>query len=562
MGNTYTRISEKDEKHTTRLASRGQGTAGERTSPNETVFVLILVLLCLTLFFFRLGNRPLWDVDEGMHAATSKDMVLTGDWITPKLNGDNFYDKPILYNWFAAISFLVFGFTAFAARLPAALLGLGGVMITYLLGRRMAGPTVGFLSGVILATSVEYIILSRNVIHDISLAFFVTLALFFFYTGFKNERHRRMYLLVFYASLGFAVLAKGPLGVLLPALIVGLFLILEGKLSFLKEMEMGWGVLIFLAIAAPWYILISLRNRDYGQYFFIQQNLMRFLSPEAHHSQPFYYYLPVLLGGFLPWSWCLPLALIRAFRGRIRNMGEETVFVVLWFVVVFAFFSLASSKLSTYILPLFPAVSLLVGMLWHDLLRTPTPALRKGFLYCFIPIMGILLLAVLYIWINPPASLESGFGVGLTRLNALFHGILGGAALSLFLFLNKNYRAFFATTAGLIVFVFLFILVVMVPSVNPYRSTKGLAQRLDRLAPPGEKLVFFEKLKDSALFYTNRRALVLDTTQQLMDYLASPQRVFCVIEKESLDKLEKLDEMAYVIDHEGDKLIISNRKPS
>jgi 4-amino-4-deoxy-L-arabinose transferase-like glycosyltransferase len=534
----------------------------KRTRKAEFLFVVILLLLSLTLFFFQLGRRPLWDIDEGMHAATSKHMVLSGDWITPQFNGENFYDKPILYNWLAAISFLVFGFTEFAARLPAATLGLGCVMVTYLLGRKMFGPTVGFLSGVILATNGEYIILSRGVIHDIALVFFLTLALFFFYMGFKNERQRKTHLLLFYASAGFAVLAKGPVGVLLPALIIVFFLLVKGKLGFLREMEIGWGILIFLAIAAPWYVLISLRNKDFVGYFFIQQNLLRFLSPMAHHHRPFYYYFPVLLGGFSPWSCFLPLAFIHALRGRFEKVGDGTIFLIVWFVVIFLFFSMASSKLATYILPLFPAVSLLVGILWHELLEAPTPWLRKGFSYSFITLLGILALATFYMWMNPPTRFESMYGVHLTRLNYLLLWVVGGGAASFWLFLNKKFRASFSTMAGTVVSVILFIILAMLPSIDPYRSTKGLARELDMMLPPGEKLVFFDKLWDSALFYTNRRAIVLSAPQQLKDFLASGRRVFCVIDKTDLEKFEAVKHMTYVLGKEGSKLLISNRQSS
>ena len=140
----------------------------------EIFFVIILISICLLLYFFRLGYMPLGDIDEAMHASTSKDMVLSGNWLTPQYNGENFYDKPPLYNWLVAISFMLFGFTEFAARLPAVLLGLGCVMITYWLARRMFGPVVAFLSALVLATSAEFIVLSRVVVHDISLAFFIT----------------------------------------------------------------------------------------------------------------------------------------------------------------------------------------------------------------------------------------------------------------------------------------------------------------------------------------------------------------------------------------------------
>ena len=120
-----------------------------------------LVLLCLALFFLRLGGFALWDIDEGMHASTSKIMVQSGDWLAPVYNGEPFYDKPPLYNWFVALSFLVFGFTEFAARLPSALLGLGTVLLTYRFGRRMLGAEAAFLGAAVLATSLEFVVLSR-----------------------------------------------------------------------------------------------------------------------------------------------------------------------------------------------------------------------------------------------------------------------------------------------------------------------------------------------------------------------------------------------------------------
>ena len=344
----------------------------------EPFLIFILIGTCLILYFFGLGAGPMGDIDEAMHAATSKDMVLSGDWVTPRYNGENFYDKPPLYNWLVAVSFLVFGFSEFAARLPAALLGSGCVMITYWLGRRMFGPPAAFLSALVLATSAEYIILSRVVVHDISLVFFDTLALALFFIGYQSNRQRKPAFLIGYAALGVAVLAKGPVGVVLPLMIIGLFLIYKRQLRFLKEMQIGWGVLIFLAVAAPWYILVSLRNPEYTEYFFLQQNIGSFLSQQSRHPRPFYYYIPILLGGLFPWSLFLPLAVWRAFRNRRAARGDGLIFALIWFAVVLVFFSAASSKLGTYILPLFPAASVLVGALWLILFANQTKRFTKA----------------------------------------------------------------------------------------------------------------------------------------------------------------------------------------
>jgi 4-amino-4-deoxy-L-arabinose transferase-like glycosyltransferase len=522
--------------------------------------ILILCALCFVLFFFRLGDRPLWDVDEGMHAATSKDMVQTGDWITPKFNGENFYDKTPLYNWFAALAFLALGFTEFAARLPAALLGLGTVLVTYLLGKRMFGPRAGLLGGVVLATSPEFIVLSRVVVHDISLAFFISLALFFFYAAYSDEKNRLRNLFLFYGAAGFAVLAKGPIGVLLPGMIIGLFLLVKGRLNFLKEMALGWGALITLLVAAPWYVLISVRNADYLSYFILKQNLGNFLSKtQAHHPQPFYYYIPVFLGGMLPWSFFLPLAFFRALNRRLKQVSDGVLFLLIWFAVIFLFFSAANSKLGTYILPSFPAAALLIGGVWRELISSPTPGLRRGMAWSLTPLQVIFIAGMLFIVLEQPV-IEKMLQYGITLYDlsgpwAVMTGIsIGGSVFFAF----RHYRAAFTAMAAMIVIGILIIDVGYIPKVNPFRSTKVLAKEMDELLPPGENLVFFHRIKDSALFYTNRRATELHTEQELLDYMNSSKRALCVIEQEEYDKFERVVHSSSVLNEEGDKVLISN----
>ena len=528
----------------------------------DILFLSLLVILCLILFFSALGNRPLWDVDEGMHAATSKDMILSGDWITPQFNGENFYDKPVLFNWLAAISFLILGFSEFAARLPAALLGTGCVLATYFLGKRMHSPTVGFLGGVILATSVEFIILSRVVVHDIALTFFITLALYFFYRAYTDKSRRKSVWFLFYASLGFAVLSKGPIGVLLPGLIIFLFLIIKRRLNIIKDMQLGWGTLFFLVIAAPWYGLIILRNEDYAGYFFIQQNLAYFFSGESRHPRPFYYYIPILAGGFAPWVFFLPAALFRALRKKFGHTEDGTLLLVLWFGATFLFFSTASSKLSTYILPLFPAVSLLVALLWNDLLAAPgQEGPRGGILYPLALLLAITTVAMVYILANPLDALTTNYGIAPARINIFGLIMVAGTGLIFFLFLNRRYKAALAGITAMVVVGILIFLVFIVPYINPYRSTKGLAEKLDILLPQGEKLTFFHRVKDTALFYTDRKASILRGQQSITEYLASEKRVFCVIDKKHFDVLKSYLPTAHVWAQEGDKLLISNAKP-
>ncbi len=567
---TKTKMTSSLPKSTRRTAQDDRGGEGVRTPaqlPGKKrrpagVFPTILVGLCLLLFFLFLGNRPLWDVDEGMHAATSKDMILSGDWITPQYNGENFYDKPVLFNWLAALSFLVFGFTEFAARLPAALLGTGCVIVTFCLGKRMVNPLVGFLGGVILATSVEFIILSRVVVHDIALTFFTTLALTFFYMGFTDSSRRKSVWLLFYAALGFAVLSKGPIGVLLPGLIIFVFLVFKRRLNVIKEMQILWGIPLFLVIAVPWYLMIMLKNQDYAGYFFIHQNLAYFFSGESRHPRPFHYYIPILIGGFFPWSLFLPTALYRTVRRGLGQIGDGKLFLMTWLIAVFLFFSTASSKLSTYILPLFPAAALLVAGLWSDLFGMPVPrGARKGILYPTALLLLAMVAAILYMLINPITALTVGYGISTTLINVVGLVMTAGIGLIFLLILFRRYPMAFAATTGWVVVGILMFLLLIVPYINPYRSTKGLAATLDPLLPKGEKLTFFHREKDSALFYTDRKAAIIRGQPALAEHLASKKRVFCVIEKKHFDRLVGFLPTAYIWAQEGNKLLISNTKP-
>ena len=533
---------------------------GKKIWQKETFLIIILIGICLVLFFFRLGAGPLGGGDESKHASTSKDMVLSGDWVTPRYNGENFYDKTPLYNWLAAISFLLFGFTEFAARLPAALLGSGGVMITYWLAKRMFGPVVAFLSALVLATSAEYIVLSRVVVHDISLAFFVTLALTLFFVGYKNEKHRRPAFLIGYAALGFAVLAKGPVGVVLPMIIIGLFLIYKRQLWFLKEMQIGWGVLIFFAVAAPWYILISSRNPDYMEYFFLEQNIGSFLSQQSRHPRPFYYYIPVLMGGLFPWSLFLPLAVYRAFRKRSAENGDGLIFALIWFGVVFIFFSMATSKLGTYILPLFPAASVLVGVLWYDLLYESNRVLHKGVFYSYLPFAAMVPLVLIYVLLFPPSSLTTDAPLNLSLFYFIGIWVAGCTLFSFGLVAKRKYKAFIGSIAGMAATLFLLVLIFIVPILSPLVSSKELALKLDKLMRPGESIKFYLKARATFLFYTDRKAELLQNPQQLKDYMNSGEKVYCVFKYDDWEDVANLHGAMQIVARVGDKLIITNKR--
>jgi 4-amino-4-deoxy-L-arabinose transferase-like glycosyltransferase len=323
---------------------------------------------------------------------------------------------------------------------------------------------------------------------------------------------------------------------------------------------LGWGALIFFVVAAPWYVLISIRNEDYISYFFLKQNFGNFLSKvQAHHPEHFYYYVPVLLGGMLPWSFFVPLAVVRPLRQGLRKLDDGVLFLLLWFSVIFLFFSAANSKLGTYILPAFPAVALLVGRLWDEMMTTAAAGLRKGISWSLAPLPVLFLTATIYIMVKRPEArkLQALYGMSLQGMSGLLIALTVILFIAFLFFLARKYWSAFSALAATFAIGMLFFITAYAPIMDPYRSTRTLAKEMDSALRPGEPLVFFWRLWDSALFYTNRRAIVLHTEEQLLAYLSLNKKTLCVIEREKYAKLPKVAAVSHIVDEEGNKLLIS-----
>ncbi len=524
--------------------------------------LVALLVLCGVLFFVGLGNRPLWDGDEGLHASTSREMVESGDWVTPRVNGVAFFDKPAFFNWLVAASYKVFGFTEFASRLPAALLGTLIVLTTWFFGRRMYGATAGFLSAVALATSMQFIVLSRTVVHDIALCLFITLVMGCFFMAFERPTERGRWMLGVYVFSALAVLSKGPIGVLLPGLLLVVFLVFRKRLDFILKSRLITGTLVFLLIAVPWYVLIALRNQEFAEHFFLGQNVGYFFGGggEAGHPKPWYHHVPNLLGGFFPWSLFLPTALIVAFRRLRAGKRDADLYVLIWAVVVFVFFSMAESKLGTYIMPMFPACALLIGSLWPDLMfELKTSRIRMGVLIPLGFLAGLVLLVLLVFLVHPIAEWNQKYGVDLMRVNLLAIIISFFAALAFALGWVRRYLAAFAAVAVIPVVAILFFLYGIAPAINPYRTSRTLAFQLDLYLPEDERMVFFGEEFDSAYFYTGRQAIILEEPWELEALLASPDATYCIIDRRLLETFEQQPKPLHILGREGHKLLLSNR---
>jgi len=520
----------------------------------ELVRVGVLILLCLALYFFGLGQRHLWDTDEGKHASTSKVMVQTGNWLVPQLNGEPFYDKPPLFNWLVALSFVCFGFTEFAARFPAALLGTLTVLATYRFGRQYVSESGAFLGAIVLATSIEWVVLSRTIVHDILLALFVTLACFAFYRGYSEPARRTKYFMLMYVFVGVAVLAKGPVGAVLPGGTILIFLALRREMRFIPRLMLVRGALVAALVAVPPYVLMGLQEPEYLRYFLWEKNFGSFVSEESTHPNPFYYYVPTLLAGFFPWSAFIPLTVWKLLR-RLSALDPGRLFLLVWVGFVFLFFSAATSKLPTYLLPMFPAMALLVGDLWAKFLADRDGGLRRGILISYLCLAAIVIWMVPTLWLDARGHRLFDPEVHTIHLIAVSTILVSGVVLSVILAWRQSYRVLFGTTAAMIASLMVYMGMFLLPMVDSYRSSKEIALRIDRMLAPGEKITFYHEIREAALFYADREAVALRNAGEFEEYIET-EGALAIVDLNWVHQIEHLDQRYRVVDQYGNKIIV------
>ena len=330
------------------------------SSRRATSVLVVLVGAALNLPF--LGTADLWDMDEGLNAEAARQMVATGDWVVPTFNGELRTAKPVLLYWLQAAAYRAFGVNEFAARLPSALAGIVALLLINDLGRRMFGPTTGFLAAVVAASTVLVCGLSHAATTDAVLLVCTVLTFHTFWRGRSAPDGR--WLIPTGVAAGLAVLAKGPVGVAMPGVVIILFLLTERQLRRLWTPWLAGGVLAFLLVAVPWYALVGWRTGgEFLRVFLLGENVGRFLEPMENHRGPVLYHPLALFVGFAPWSvFLLPTAWFAA-RGFRTPSPERAAyrFLACWAGGYLVFFSLAATKLPNYLLPAYPPLALLTA---------------------------------------------------------------------------------------------------------------------------------------------------------------------------------------------------------
>lgn len=323
-------------------------------------------LLLLSAYLYLIGNPLLsvTDTAEANYALTSKEMVLSGDWLSPQIYGHYWYDKPIFYYWALSLSFAVFGFNEWAARFPSAVFGCVNVLFMFWFARRVYGKKTAWASSLILGFSLEFWLLSKAVITDATLFFFMSAAVAFFYLGYSEDR--RWYWLC-YVFAGLAVLTKGPIGVLLPGFSCLLFLLWKKDLREMAHVHFFRGMLLFLLIGGSWYFFMyRVHGADFLVNFFGVHNFLRATVPEHARQDKWWFYLMMFFAGFAPWSFLFPVSLWKRWKVRhgLAPMSDATRFFIVWAFAVILIFQIIATKYTTYTFPSLFAFALLAGRLW------------------------------------------------------------------------------------------------------------------------------------------------------------------------------------------------------
>ena len=362
-----------------------------KESPARRDLVALLLVFGVAFLQF-LGRLPLFEPDEARYAEIPREMLERGDFITPLLNHVKYFEKPPLLYWLNAISFSLFGENEFAARFACAMAGLLTVLITYHVGRTLFGRREGLFAALILGTCTGFLIQSRINITDMLLTFCLTACLGCFAIAVRDSEPRRgLYCHFGYIFAALAVLAKGLIGIVFPGAIIFLYLLLGKRWRLLKEMRLVTGTLLFLLVSAPWFILVSRQNPEFARFFFIHEHFERFTTKVHGRYQPPWFFVPVLLGTMIPWSFFIPSGLRGIWRERHSLSGLNALFLATWAIFIFVFFSKSDSKLVPYILPVFPPLALLMGRAFVRQLGEPDRLMRiQGYvLAAILTILGI-----------------------------------------------------------------------------------------------------------------------------------------------------------------------------
>lgn len=483
-------------------------------------FWLILTIASV-IFFFNLGGIPLLDPDEPVYAETPKEMYQFNEFVSPRIYGEYWYDKPPMYYWLVAGSYQLFGVNEFSARFPSALLGVFCVLSVYWFARSLFNERTALWSSLILATSIEYFYLAKAAVTDITLTLFLTLCLL----SFLKQHYRMVYIFA-----GLATLTKGPVGLLFPGGIILLYLLATNNLKKIMNIKLPSGLLLYALVSVPWYwLMYNIHGQIFIDTFLGFHNITRFTSPEHPEGVLWYYYIPVLILGFFPWITILCQSVWTSLTKSTKDF-YPLLFLNVWAAFIFLFFTVSRTKLVSYILPMFPPLAIIAG--WYIDFICSQYRRNQGH-YAWILTLGVVTLAFI-----------AGMFMGLESFPVLQTGVYWSSGIFLLMlcavgyFLLKKQIQRAAATQVFGMLLFSMVLVgMMFPAIAPYFASKDLAQQFSANYDGSAKVYITKFLHPGFTFYSNIYGTEVKGDHEILTALENKEKAYFVLRKSEYNRV-------------------------
>ncbi|MDT8901768.1 ArnT family glycosyltransferase [Anaeroselena agilis] len=482
---------------------------------------ILIILIAAFVMFYNLGGIPLLDPDEPVYAETAKEMLSHNDFVSPRIYGEYWYDKPPMYYWLVAASFKLFGVSEFAARLPSAVLAILCALYVYSASSRMFGNRAGLAGALILVTSIEYFYLGKAAVTDITLNLFLTVALLAFL-------EKRYYL--FYICAGLATVTKGPVGFLFPGAIIFIYMLLTRSFHLLREMKIPAGIVLFALAGLPWYIaMYAIHGNAFVDTFLGFHNITRFTSPEHPEGVLWYYFIPVFIIGFMPWTAIVIQSVWAALTDSQPQHGRPLLFLIIWAAFIFLFFTASRTKLVSYILPMYPPLAMVAGWYIDRLAARRRNARPFAWPLLFTVLGGLFAAGAVYGARQAmPALLPGAY---LTA--AVFVVMIIGTWF--FVARRETERAFWLQIAGMAVFVVI-LMSLLFPPAAPAFHTRDLAKAFTAHYDGKSPVYVVKFLRPGFSFYAG-----VYGTELTPDHWKTPGKAYFVVRPADWEWLPEAD---------------------
>ncbi len=539
---------------------------------NASHWKLIGFLLIISFFVLMFGNQmvSLTHPDEVFYAQTAKEMIHYHSWMTPYLFDAPQFEKPVLFFWLLIAAFKCFGVSDFAARFWPAVFGMLGVIVTYWVAFMLfKNKKTALFSGVVLCTSLIYLILSRAVLTDMVFSIWITMALGFFVYGYLNRKKRDAAIISFFVFCALAVLTKGLLGIIFPFGVILAFLLVQKELNYFKTWGTLAGIILFALIAVPWHVvMLKLYGHRFVDEYWFNDHLRRVLEAEHDKSNTWYFYLFTLFTGMFPWSFFLiPMVCVISKKIPSRNPLQDYTglkFLLIWIATVYVIVQSAQSKLASYILPAFPAMAMMIGYYFTQILEGNSSlyALKsmKIISYGIAGLLGVLSIGSLIFARN--------YSQMIPHPQPVY--ILVGSALtcSFVIVQSMKHRQYIKTIFSISCIPIVLVIFLMAGHAyaEPWVSCKTITEALIRIDPKDNSVILSSKFYLRGVrFYSDRKTAVLDingegffsphpvlflsTDEKVLQFLKTQPVTYCILKKSNVEDIKRIAHQNFNVEY-------------